>query len=399
MTYTVLARRYRSRTFQELVGQNTIAQTLQSAIAQNRVAHAYLFTGTRGVGKTSTARIFANALNNPDNDPAIARSVMQGQDTDTIEIDAASNNSVDNARELIANASYRPMRGRKKVYIIDEVHMLSNAAFNALLKTMEEPPDHVVFILCTTETHKVPATIQSRCQRFDFRPISAGEIAGHLREVLTQESIRFDDEVLLMVARLANGSMRDALSLVERLLASGQKHLTVTLLEGLLGLADRTLMVEFVDAIAQANPRAALETADTLFRKGTGFDLFCTTLAERMRDLMVLQACGDKTELVELAGEGRDVAIAQSARFDAAGLSYMIALVESIAKAAKNSSVPRALIDAMIVRLAFSEKFADVTGILTARGAPAGPAQPPAGQVHVPPRPGMSPAGAPAKKR
>ncbi|MFN8731495.1 MAG: AAA family ATPase, partial [Planctomyces sp.] len=135
MTYTVLARRYRSRTFQELVGQNAIAQTLQSAITQNRVAHAYLFTGTRGVGKTSTARIFANALNNPDNDPAIARAVMMGQDTDTIEIDAASNNSVDNARELIANASYRPLRGRKKVYIVDEVHMLSNAAFNALLKT------------------------------------------------------------------------------------------------------------------------------------------------------------------------------------------------------------------------------------------------------------------------
>lgn len=399
MTYTVLARRYRSRTFQELVGQNAIAQTLQSAIAQNRVAHAYLFTGTRGVGKTSTARIFANALNNPDNDPAIARAVMMGQDTDTIEIDAASNNSVDNARELIANASYRPLRGRKKVYIIDEVHMLSNQAFNALLKTMEEPPDHVVFILCTTETHKVPATIQSRCQRFDFRSISAGEIAGHLREVLTQESIRVDEEVLLMIARLANGSMRDALSLTERLLASGEKHLTVALLEGLLGLADRALMVEFVDALAEANPRGALETADKLFRKGTGIDLFCSTLAERFRDLMVLRTCGTDTPMVELAGEGREVAIQQAARFDAAGLSYMIALVENISKSAKNSSVPRALIDAMIVRLAFAEKFADVTAMLAGRAAAPGAPTGGPSQVQIPPRPGMSPAGAAAKKR
>jgi DNA polymerase-3 subunit gamma/tau len=227
MAYTVLARRYRSRTFSELVGQEAIVKTLQTAVRQNRVAHAYLFTGTRGVGKTSTARLFACALNAVNDKgkevPEIAEAIMKGNDTDTIEIDAASNNSVDQARELIANAAYRPLRGRKKVYIIDEVHMLSTQAFNALLKTMEEPPEHVVFILCTTETHKVPATIQSRCQRFDFRNISTAIISKHLGEVVKQEGVTAEPELLHMVARLGNGSMRDALSLMDRLLAAGEK--------------------------------------------------------------------------------------------------------------------------------------------------------------------------------
>jgi DNA polymerase-3 subunit gamma/tau len=188
MSYTVLARRYRSQDFDQLVGQEAIARTLQAAIDSSRVAHAYLFCGTRGVGKTSTARIFAKALNGSaaqkkgsKSGEEIDNAIMSGKDTDVIEIDAASNNSVDQARELIANSVYRPMRGPYKIYIIDEVHMLSTAAFNALLKTMEEPPEHVKFILCTTDPHKVPATIQSRCQRFDFRNIPVSNIAEHLK--------------------------------------------------------------------------------------------------------------------------------------------------------------------------------------------------------------------------
>ncbi|MBY0260711.1 MAG: DNA polymerase III subunit gamma/tau, partial [Phycisphaerales bacterium] len=211
MAYTVLARRYRSTSFDELVGQEAISRTLQAAIAHNRVAHAYLFTGTRGVGKTSTARIFAKALNAVDDKgkeiPEIAAAIMKGQDTDVIEIDAASNSKVEETRELIANSVYRPMRGRKKVYIIDECHMLSTAAFNALLKTMEEPPEHVVFILCTTETHKVPATIQSRCQRFDFKNIATAKIVEHLTEVVKGEGATAEPELLHQVARLGNGSM------------------------------------------------------------------------------------------------------------------------------------------------------------------------------------------------
>jgi DNA polymerase-3 subunit gamma/tau len=370
MTYTALARRYRSRSFDELVGQEAIAKTLQNAIASNRVAHAYLFTGTRGVGKTSAARVLAKALagGTPDADAAI----MRGQDTDVIEIDAASNTGVDNARELIANCVYRPLRGKKKVYIIDEVHMLSIAAFNALLKTMEEPPEHVVFILCTTEAHKVPATIQSRCQRFDFRNISTKKIAEHLARIVKDEKLAADEDLLHMVARLGNGSMRDALSLLDRLMASGQKKLTVELLQELLGLPDRDLISALLDAFASGEPAGALNAADALTKRGVSPEQLIDTLLDRFRDLMVLAACGPETELVELAGATRRDEAERSARFDPAGLVHMIALCESVHRAIRGSSTPRALLDALVVRLAMSEKIADVTAIVSQMNAASG---------------------------
>jgi DNA polymerase-3 subunit gamma/tau len=374
MAYTVLARRYRSRTFSELVGQEAIVKTLQTAIKLNRVAHAYLFTGTRGVGKTSTARLFACALNAVNDKgkevPEIAEAIMRGNDTDTIEIDAASNNSVDQARELIANAAYRPLRGRKKVYIIDEVHMLSTQAFNALLKTMEEPPDHVVFILCTTETHKVPATIQSRCQRFDFRNISTAIIAAHLADVVRHEGIGAEPELLHMVARLGNGSMRDALSLLDRLLAAGEKTLTAKLLEDLLGLPDRSLVANLISAIADGDAGKALKSADELGKRGVSPEQLLATLADRFRDLMVLCACGPDTDLVELSDEARDEALAQSARFDAPGLTHLIAVCDAAARHCKAASGPRAILDASIVRMAISDKLADVTALLAGQVRP-----------------------------
>ncbi len=368
MAYTVLARRYRSRTFSELVGQEAIVRTLQTAIKQNRVAHAYLFTGTRGVGKTSTARLFACALNAVNDKgkeiPEIAEAIMKGNDTDTIEIDAASNNGVDQAREMIANAAYRPLRGRRKIYIIDEVHMLSMPAFNALLKTMEEPPEHVVFILCTTETHKVPATIQSRCQRFDFRNISTAIIAKHLGDVVKQEGVAAEPELLHMVARLGNGSMRDALSLMDRLLAAGDKKLTPKILEDLLGLPDRTLVANLVSAIADGEAGKALKAADDLGKRGVSPEQLLGTLADRFRDLMVLSACGPETDLVELSDEAREEAITQSARFDAAGLTHLIAICDASARNCKMASGPRAVLDAAIVRMSLSEKLADITALL-----------------------------------
>jgi DNA polymerase-3 subunit gamma/tau len=396
MSYTVLARRYRSQSFDQLVGQEAIAQTLTSAIKLGRVAHAYLFTGTRGVGKTSSARIFACELNARDDkgklNPDIAQAIMHGRDTDVIEIDGASNNSVEQARELIASSVYRPMRGKYKVYIIDEVHMLSTAAFNALLKTMEEPPAHVVFILCTTETHKVPATIQSRCQRFDFRNISVAQIAKHLASVVKGESVEAEEELLHTVARLANGSMRDALSLLDRLMAVGDKKLTSEMLEQLLGLPDRVLIAELVEALADGNHAQALERAGDLLGRGVSPDQLLTSVAERLRDLMVLGACGPSTELVELGPEARKEAIEQAGKFDAAGIVHMIALCESVAGRIKGCSFPRALVDALIVRLASTEKIADVTAIVHGPRA-AAPA------VQMPARSAPAPAGAPAKKR
>lgn len=372
MAYTALARKHRSRTFDTVIGQEPIAKTLKAAIDSDRVHHAYLFIGTRGVGKTSMARIFANELNNPEHKDDIADAVFSGQDTDVIEIDAASHNKVEEARELISNSAYRPMRGHFKIYIIDEVHMLSTAAFNALLKTMEEPPEHVKFILCTTEAHKVPATIQSRCQRFDFRNIPVIRIAEHLESVLKQEKFKADQELIYTLARLGNGSMRDALSLLDRLMASGEKKLSVKLLEELLGLPQREVMGELIDAIAQGDPATVLRATGQLLSTGIAPEQMLASLLERFRDLMVLSACGVDTDLVELSDDAKKAEFERSKQFDAAGIVHMIALCESVQRALKSSPAPRALIDACMVRLAMTEKIADLTALVQGGGVPAG---------------------------
>ena len=271
MAYTVLARRYRSGTFDEVIGQDHVAQTLKKAIASGRIAHAYLFCGTRGVGKTSMARILAKALNcmksdGPTTEPCgkceSCLAIPRGDDIDVIEIDAASNTGVDNIRELIENSQYRPARSRFKVYIIDEVHMLSKQAFNALLKTLEEPPSHVKFILATTEAEKLLPTILSRCQRYDFRNIPTREIAGHLADLCKREKIKADEDALLLVAKAGAGSMRDALSLLDRLLSIGEKHLTAGMIEQMLGLPKSQLLFDLADAIAGGDVKS--------LRKGAG---------------------------------------------------------------------------------------------------------------------------------
>ena len=243
MAYTVLARKYRSRTFDEVIGQEPIATTLANAIKVGRIHHGYLFTGTRGVGKTSMARILAKALNCLESDGPTAKpcckcnactAIAEGQDIDVIEIDAASNTGVDNIRELRSNTAYRPARARFKIYIIDEVHMLSTGAFNALLKTLEEPPEHVKFVLATTEIQKVPATIQSRCQRFTFRNIGPDAIADRLKSIVKEEDATAEETVLRRIARLANGSMRDALSILDQLLSVSPQELTAKVLDEIL---------------------------------------------------------------------------------------------------------------------------------------------------------------------
>jgi DNA polymerase-3 subunit gamma/tau len=367
MAYTVLARRYRSQNFSEVIGQDAIAQTLLNAIKSNRVAHAYLFVGTRGVGKTTSARLFAKALNG--GSAELDEAIMKGTDTDVIEIDAASNTGVDDARELIANSAYKPLRGKFKVYIIDEVHMLSVNAFNALLKTMEEPPAHVVFILCTTDVHKVPTTIQSRCQRFEFRAIPLPMIAQHLTNILKEEKVTADEDLIFSLARMGNGSMRDALSITDRLLASGEKHLTVKLLETLLGLPEREIISLLIDAISGGNPGAALEKAAAVLSKGTSIEQAIEVMLLRLRDLLVLFVCGENTPLVELSEQAKKEEHARARRFEAAAIVHMIALCENVLHAVKRSSVPRALFDALIVRMAITDKIADAAAIVQAGGA------------------------------
>lgn len=382
MTYTVLARRYRSQSFDTVVGQEPIARTLTNAIASNRVAHAYLFTGTRGVGKTSMARLFARALNAPDTIEGVpkpdddfpdldvqqrmADQIMTGEDLNVVEIDGASNRGIDDARQLIANASLTPSsNARYKIYIIDEVHQLTKDAFNALLKVMEEPPSHVKFILCTTEPHKVLPTIQSRCQRFDFRNIPTAEIAEHLKEVLAAEKIEADEPAVWRMARLANGSMRDGLSLLDRLMATGESPLTAELLDQMLGLPPAELIGALVDALAEGDIKAALERENDLLTRGIAQDQLIEVLIDHLRQLMLINACGKDSELVELADEVRDDAAAQAVKFDAAGLVHMIALCENVSRHSRSAASPRALLDALIVRLALAEKMADVTAVLS----------------------------------
>ena len=364
MSYTALARRYRSQGFEEVVGQEAIAQTLTNAIERDRVAHAYLFVGTRGVGKTSMARIFAKALNG--GTPEVDAAIMRGEDTDVIEIDAASNRRVEDARDIIANCVYTPMRGKLKIYIIDEVHMLTKDAFNTLLKVMEEPPAYVKFILCTTEPNKVLPTVQSRCQRFDFRNIAGPEIAAHLARVVEQEGINATPGVLAEVARLANGSMRDGLSLLDRLLAAVPQGdaLDEAVLERVLGLPQRALVTDLVNAIATGEPGGALVAADAILSKGNDAEQLIDALVVRLRDLMLLCACGMETPLIETVGDARSELAAQAGQFDTPSLIHMIALAESVQRLCKQSSTPRALVDAMIARLALTGQVAQAAGLL-----------------------------------
>ena len=304
----------------------------------------------------------------------MAEAIMSGQDMNVVEIDGASNNSVDNARQLISNAGLSPTANALyKIYIIDEVHMLSGAAFNALLKTMEEPPPHVKFILCTTEPHKVPATIQSRCQRFEFRNIPVSQIAEHLRGVLAGESVAAEDEVLWQVARMGRGSMRDALSLMDRLLATGQDPLTAKVLETMLGLPDRSLVEGLVAAMADGDLAGTLEKTGELLGRGIGQDQLTEVLIEFLRQLMLIAACGPESDLLELSEDARPGAAELAGRFDAAGIVHMIALLENLQRSAKSSPTPRALLDATVVRLALTEKMADVAGLLAGGGGGGSP--------------------------
>jgi DNA polymerase III subunit gamma/tau len=306
--YTVLARRYRPQQFDDLVGQEPVAQALKNALESGRVAHAYLFTGARGVGKTSTARILAKALNcekGPTATPCgvceICQAITSGDDTDVLEIDGASNNGVENIRELRANVNFRPSRSRYKIYIIDEVHMLSTSAFNALLKTLEEPPPHVKFIFATTEVQKVPITILSRCQRFDFGGISIPRILERLKEIIAAEKMEADDEALETIARRAGGSMRDAQSLLDQLLAFSGKKLTVDTVHQLLGTAHEERVIAIAEAIIAKDTRKSLEILGEIVNQGQQLGELLDQLIEYWRDLMVVNTAGLKGQSVSVS--------------------------------------------------------------------------------------------------
>ncbi|MEC9282838.1 MAG: DNA polymerase III subunit gamma/tau [Bdellovibrionota bacterium] len=300
MSYQVIARKWRPQSFQELVGQESIAQTILNALKADRLPHALLFTGTRGVGKTSSARILAKSLRCPNaiefrpcNKCSECEEISSGSSVNVIEIDGASNNGVDAIRELRDSVGYMPSSGKHKIYIIDEVHMLSTSAFNALLKTLEEPPEHVTFILATTEVQKIPVTVLSRCQRFDFRRISTQKIADHLSHICNQENVAYENEAIWLVARQADGSMRDALSLLDQVISFCDKDLKYTKLVEVLGLTDRQLILDGLQILANRDQEAMLGLLERIHQGGTDAKNYMDELIEEIRNLLLVKVSGN----------------------------------------------------------------------------------------------------------
>ena len=372
--YTVLARKYRPQTFDEVIGQDPIAKTLKNAIKTGRIAHAYLFAGTRGIGKTTMARVLAKSLNclaakAPTIEPCCkcdsCTAINIGEDIDVVEIDGASNRGIDEVRQLRENAIYRPARCRFKIYIIDEVHMLTVPAFNALLKILEEPPSHVKFIFATTEPNKVIPTIQSRCQRFDFSNISPKLIAEQLKSILKQEKIKYDEDLVLPLAKMANGSMRDGLSLLDRLISIGTEPLTVELLEEFLGQPNSEKIYHLIGQIGDSDAAGTLAATDDLISTGLSEVQIIDSLIDYMRDLMVVKSTGAESDLLILTAEQKKRAAELAEKFDAAALIYNITALERLRWALKNSDTPRALLEASLLRFALSEHFLNVDTLLS----------------------------------
>ena len=350
--YQALYRKYRSQTFGQLVGQEVIATTLRQAVEQGKISHAYLFSGPRGTGKTSVAKIFAKAMNCPNqkggepcNDCYICEAITNGSLEDVIEIDAASNNGVDEIRDIRDKSTYAPSLAPHKVYIIDEVHMLSTGAFNALLKTLEEPTENVVFILATTELHKIPATILSRVQRFEFKSIKTPAIQDHLKAVLDKEGIDYEEEAVAIIARRAEGGMRDALSILDQALSlTGEAQLTTATAEEITGSISQEALDLYVAALSAQDATVALDQLNLIFDNGKNMARFVTDLLQYLRDLLIVQTGGENLHVSERFNQ--NLAIPQATLF-----AWIDLATKSLADI-KSSLQPKIYTEMMTIRLA-----------------------------------------------
>ena len=394
MAFIGSARKWRPQRFEELIGQDHIRRTLSNGLAAGRVAAAYLFSGTRGVGKTTTARILAKALNCESSDKPVPEpcascascaEIARGAHPDILEIDGATYTGVDNVRELQEKLQFRPLRGRYKVVIIDEVHQISRAAFNALLKTLEEPPPHVVFVFATTELQKVPETILSRCQTFEFRRIAPGQVAAQLARIVKEQNLKAEEGALRLIARMGEGSMRDAQSILDQVLAySGEGGLTAKAAEEVLGVPSSEVYRRIASAVAARDARSALGGLAQLFEAGHDLRFFCASLLEFLRDCMVLQAAGEGEDLFDAGPEEMEDRRAIAAKLSFAEAHQAYAILQRAGVELRNSDHPRMTLELALLRMCQIEPLADL-GRLVERleslapgpGRPSPPAAPP----------------------
>ena len=401
--YTVVARRYRPQAFTDLIGQGHVVKALSNAINSSRVGHAYLFTGARGVGKTSSARIFAKCLSchdgpttAPCNECDICESVSVGEDVDVLEIDGASNRGIDEIRQLRSNANVRPSRSRFKIYIIDEVHMLTQAAFNALLKTLEEPPEHVKFIFCTTDPQKIPITVLSRCQRFDFSPVKSDEIRNSLQKIAADEGVNAEDAALALLARRANGSMRDSQSLLEQLLSFCGETITTDDVNQLLGTADVQMIAEIAQQMAASDSSGTLAAIHTGLNGGVDAGQLAQQLLGYFRDLMAAKVGCDE-ELLLYTSVGQLDALREQG--ETLGLEKIMAIIQVLDGAVvrmQHSLHARTLIEVAAVRICSLQDLDSISDLVSAlsSGEPIATRKPtarPAAVAATSPEPSPSP--------
>ncbi len=371
MTYQALYRKWRPKVFKDVVGQDHIIITLKNQIKSENISHAYLFSGTRGTGKTSTAKIFARAVNclEPDgNDPCnkceVCRGIITENIMDVIEIDAASNNGVDHIREIKENVKYPPSKGKYKVYIIDEVHMLSSGAFNALLKTLEEPPSHIIFILATTEPHKLPATILSRCQRFDFKPVKNKDIVSRLSEICNSMEIGYEEKALWVIASNGKGALRDSVSILEQCISFSGGELTYEEVINTLGMTNEEVLMNLVDCIQRQDASQGLKLIQSLVMEGKDVQLLIKDLIAYIRQLMLFKLNVVEEDKVEALKQVQDLIKKQSETFNEKDIVHCIYHLSEAEAKAKYASQPQIILEVALVCLCNPETEQTVEGLL-----------------------------------
>lgn len=355
--YQVLYRKYRPRVFSDVYGQDHITSTLKNEIKNNRISHAYLFTGSRGTGKTTCAKILAKAVNcenNANGEPCNECEVCKGLDSgaiyDVVEIDAASNNGVDNIRDLREDANYTPSRGKYRVYIIDEVHMLSTGAFNALLKTLEEPPAHVIFILATTEVHKLPATILSRCQRFDFKRIQPETMAVRLKQVAGYEKLELDDDAAVLIARIADGALRDGLSILDQCAGKAQK-ITAQIVSEVAGIAGRQAMYTLSDCVANKDSSAAMSVISSLYQNSFDMERLCVEMINHFRNFLIVKTVKKSRELIVCTDDEYKNIVDGAKQFTVENIIYALDLFQNTLVTVKGGASARIEVEMAFVKL------------------------------------------------